>query len=80
MTADAENVAERANDAMSQIPTLEQCLACVDCSRLFRTGQSCPYCASESLLNVADIISNEHIGERLRDARLKMEEQGNGNS
>lgn len=80
MTADAENVAERANDAMSQIPTLTQCLGCADCERMFRIGQACPYCASESLLNIADIISNEHIGERLRDARLKMEEHGNGNS
>lgn len=72
MTADAEAVVDRANGALSQIPTLTEALGCLDCERLFRQGQQCPYCASRALLNVADAISEERICARLNEAQRQM--------
>lgn len=74
MTADAEQVAERATDALSQIATLSEALACCDCSRIFRFGPACPYCASQSLLNVADCLGDHRIVRRLDNARKGVSE------
>jgi rRNA maturation endonuclease Nob1 len=74
MTADAEQVATRATDALDQVPTLDSALGCIDCSRIFRSGQSCPYCASQSLLNVSDCIGSQRVVERLYNARRSMNE------
>ena len=69
MTADAEQVAERANGALSQIATLSEALACMDCERIFRYGPLCPFCGSQSLLNVSDCLGDHRIVQRLDNAR-----------
>ncbi len=45
-------------DAVDQTPTLTESLGCMDCDRIFRTGSSCPFCFSTSLLNVAGCLGN----------------------
>lgn len=74
MTADAEQVASRATDAAEQIPTLTEALACLDCERIFRHGAACPYCSSQSLLNVSDCIGSQRVVEKLDNARRGMNE------
>lgn len=65
MTAEAEQICRRANEALGQVPTLHEAIGCIDCDKLFRHGNECPYCGSKSLLNVADAIGTERIAERL---------------
>ena len=55
--------------ASDQIPTLTEALACVDCERLFRTGDACPYCASKSVMNIADILGKQNIYEKMQASR-----------
>lgn len=64
--ADAEAATERAAD---QIPTLTEALGCLDCERLFRIGDACPFCASKSLLNIADVIGSQNIYEKMQATR-----------
>ena len=74
MTADAEQVASRATDAAEQNPTLNQALGCLDCERIFRHGSACPFCGSQSLLNVSDCIGGQRVVEKLDNARKAMNE------
>jgi len=62
MTADAEQVVERANEALDLVPTFGEALGCLDCSKLFRCGSACPWCGSTSLLNVANALSERKEG------------------
>mgnify|MGYP001605570418 CR=1 FL=1 len=55
--------------AADQIPTLTEALACVDCEHLFRTGDSCPFCASKSILNIADVLGTQNIYEKMQASR-----------
>jgi hypothetical protein len=75
VTADAEQIAERANDALDQVPTFAEALGCVDCTRIFRCGSACPWCASQSLLNVAGVLNEHRVVERMKSPQSINEEQ-----
>lgn len=63
MTADAEIIAERAAQQLDQWPTLEQAVGCMNCLKITRTASpGCLFCGSESLLNVAEILSGRELG------------------
>lgn len=47
---------DRALDALNQVPTMKQLLGCVDCEKVFRVGDECPYCESRSIINLAEVI------------------------
>lgn len=69
MTADAELLRDRANDALEQMPTLDEAMGCLDCIQIFRNGAHCPSCGSRSLINVADALSERQVVQRLDDVR-----------
>jgi hypothetical protein len=58
MSADAEQIAERFEDAMAQWPTLEEMVGCVDCKHVFRVAVAnrCARCQGQSLLNLAELL------------------------
>jgi hypothetical protein len=59
---EAAVIAERAQEIADQIPTLTAVSACVDCQKLFRHGSACPYCESESVMNLAGILNADVRG------------------
>lgn len=55
--SEVEMLMEKAHSIIDQMPTFQQCLGCMDCNNLFRYGNACPFCKSESIINVADVLS-----------------------
>ena len=53
---EAETVADRAYRMVELWPTFHDALGCLDCDRLFRTTNECPFCGSKSLMNVATFL------------------------
>lgn len=76
MTADAEQIVDRANGALDQVPTFAEALGCLDCDRLFRVGGQCPYCASQALLNVAGVLNEHRVVERMKSPQTIKEQEG----
>lgn len=56
---EAAQITERAHKIIDQLPTFAEVSGCMDCSILFRRGHACPFCGSESVVNLADVLNRE---------------------
>lgn len=55
--SETEAVITRMSKIIDQIANLSQALACVDCTRIYRYGDTCPHCGSRAIINLAEVLS-----------------------
>jgi uncharacterized paraquat-inducible protein A len=55
---DVESLVSRAESIISNYPTLDEALACLDCEIIFKRAEKgkCPVCSSQSLWNLGIFI------------------------
>jgi rubrerythrin len=59
MSPESQQIVDRAESIISNYPTLDEALACLDCEIIFKRAEKgkCPICSSQSLWNISTFLS-----------------------